>query len=122
MNKLSIIFLALIATPYCHAGTLNWYRVNCIEDSSKLGICNAVVSSTISGIISGYAVADKKPFFCEKRYFASEYLHTVNRFKPYAKSLTENTYTIEQQKSLLLSDFIVEYLKADLPLEKCSDK
>ncbi|TMP55053.1 hypothetical protein [Pseudoalteromonas sp. S1612] len=122
MNKLSIIFLVLISTPYCHAGTLNWYRVNCIEDSSKVGICNAVVSSTISGIISGYAVADKKPFFCEKRYFASEYLHTANRFKPYAKSFTENTYTIKQQKSLLLSDFIVEYLKSDLPLGTCSDK
>jgi len=113
------ITLMLLVAPVGYAGSLNWYRVNCIESSDKLGMCNAAVSSTISGIVSGYAVANKPPFFCEKKYFSTELLHTATRFKPYAKKLTEDLYTIKQQKSLKLSDVMVEYLKLDLPLEGC---
>ncbi|GHE86245.1 hypothetical protein GCM10011501_14160 [Thalassotalea profundi] len=119
MKVIASIALAMVVMPVSYAGSLNWYRVNCIESSDKLVVCNAAVSSTISGIVSGYAVANKPPFFCEKKYFSTELLHTVTRFKPYAKKLTEDEYTIKQQKSLLLSDVMVEYLKHDLPLEGC---
>lgn len=120
MYKLFLItFMFVLFIPTSDASSLNWYRKNCIENSDKVALCHAAVSSTISGIISGYAVANKPPFFCEKKYFSTELLHTVTRFKPYAKKLTEDLYTIKQQKSLKLSDVVVEYLKHDLPLKDC---